>query len=524
MFGFGIRNLVSISKTVISRRPVACLKPSYNHNHHPQRTITMATSSRKYKVVNTPTIYFGTFIHSPRDEASKLDVCEEGAIGVNSDGVIDFVERDVKDIDSIVDKYPSFKNAEIVQTRPEGTQFFFPGFIDTHIHAPQYPNAGVFGSSTLLDWLNKYTFPREASLSSLSVARTIYSRCVARTLSHGTTTAAYYATIHVPATNLLADICSAAGQRAFVGRVCMDHKDINPDFYCDESADESIANTCLCIDHIKKIDPNYELVSPIITPRFAPSCTAEALEKLGKLAKETGLPCQTHISENRNEVQLVKQLFPEHDSYAEVYDAFGLLTPKMILGHAIYLSKKEMELIKSRDAKISHCPVSNSALTSGGAKVRWLMNGGVTVGLGTDVSGGYSPSILEAVRATTLVSRHVALSDGDECKLSVEESLYLATRGGAKVVGLENKIGGFEVGMEWDAQLIGLELVETTGDDFAEEEVVDKVVFEGPKSAGPVDVFGWETWDDKVAKWVYNGDDRNTLGVWVKGRKVWSRT
>lgn len=129
MFGFGIRNLVSISKTVISRRPVACLKPSYNHNHHPQRTITMATSSRKYKVVNTPTIYFGTFIHSPRDEASKLDVCEEGAIGVNSDGVIDFVERDVKDIDSIVDKYPSFKNAEIVQTRPEGTQFFFPGFI-----------------------------------------------------------------------------------------------------------------------------------------------------------------------------------------------------------------------------------------------------------------------------------------------------------------------------------------------------------------------------------------------------------
>lgn len=89
----------------------------------------MAASSRKYKVVNTPTIYFGTFIHSPRDEVSKLDICEEGAIGVNSDGVIEFVERDAKDVDSIVYKHPDFKNAEIVQTKPGTTQFFFPGFI-----------------------------------------------------------------------------------------------------------------------------------------------------------------------------------------------------------------------------------------------------------------------------------------------------------------------------------------------------------------------------------------------------------
>ncbi|KAF3910479.1 hypothetical protein ABW20_dc0109397 [Dactylellina cionopaga] len=486
----------------------------------------MAAASRKYHFVSDPTIYFGTFIHSPRDDACKLDVCEDGAIGVNSEGVIEFVERDVKAIDTVVDRYPAYKDAKVVKATPGGTQFFFPGFIDTHIHAPQYPNAGVFGSSTLLDWLNKYTFPRESSLSSLSLARTVYTRCVARTLAHGTTTAAYYATIHVPATNLLADICSSAGQRAFVGRVCMDHKDINPEYYRDESADESITNTCLCIDHIKKIDPNYELVSPIITPRFAPSCTAEALQKLGQLVKETNLPCQTHISENHNEIQLVKKLFPEYDSYAEVYDAFGLLTPKMILGHAIHLSNKEMELIRSRDAKVSHCPASNSALTSGGARVRWLLNSGITVGLGTDVSGGYSPSVLEAVRSTALVSRHVAMTDGEECKLSVEEALYLGTRGGAKVVGLENKIGGFEVGMEWDAQLIGLELVQKEDgekEEFADDEVVDKVVFDGLKDAGPVDVFGWETWDDRVAKWVYNGDDRNTLAVWVKGRNVWSR-
>ncbi|KAF3937697.1 hypothetical protein ABW19_dt0201954 [Dactylella cylindrospora] len=483
--------------------------------------------TRKYAVVNKPTIYLGTFIHSPRDDGCKLDICEDGAIGVNAEGVIEFVEREVNAVEAVVEKHPEYKDAEVVKTKSGGCQFFFPGFIDTHIHAPQYPNAGVFGSSTLLSWLNTYTFPMESSLSSLSRARTVYSRCVSRTLSHGTTTAAYYATIHVPATNLLADICSSAGQRAFVGRVCMDHKEINPEYYRDESDDESLKNTCLCIDHIKKIDPDYELVSPIITPRFAPSCTAELLKKLGELVKETGLPCQTHISENRNEIQLVKKLFPEYDSYAEVYDAYGLLTPKMILGHAIHLSNKEKELIKSRDAKVSHCPASNSALTSGGARVRWLLDSGITVGLGTDVSGGYSPSMLEAVRSAALVSRHVAMKDGEECRLSVEEALYLGTRGGAKVVNLEDKIGGFEVGMEWDAQLIGLELVENEGEgkeEYVDDEVVDKVVFDGSNGVGPVDVFGWESWDDRVAKWVYNGDDRNTLAVWVKGRKVWDRS
>jgi guanine deaminase len=109
-----------------------------------------------------------------------------------------------------------------------------------------------------------------------------------------------------------------------------------------------------------------------------------------------------------------------------------------------------------------------------------------------------------------LMSRHVAMDDGDEAKLSVEEGLYLATRGGAKVVGLEERIGGFEVGMDWDAQLVRLGSVSDEGDLGAGEE-------------GLVDIFGDESWDNKVAKWVYTGDDRNTVAVWVKGRLVHQR-
>lgn len=386
---------------------------------------------------------------------------------------------------------------------------------DTHLHASQYPNVGIFGKSTLLDWLNRYTFPLEASLKDPSKARKVYSRVIRKTLAHGTTCAAYYATIDVPSTNLLADLCADAGQRALVGRVCMDQ--LSPEWYRDQSVEQSLADTKASIAHIKSIDPDMGIVRPVITPRFAPSCSVPLLKGLGDLARETGLPVQTHISENKGEIELVRELFPVEQtgardgSYAAVYDVFGLLTDKTILAHGIHLSEGEVELIKSRGSKISHCPCSNSAITSGAARVRWLLEKGVCCGLGTDMSGGYSPSILEAARQSLLVSRHVAMTGEEKDKLSVEEVLYLATRGGAEVVGLEKKVGGFELGMDWDAQLVGLGKIGSTGEEEEEEE------------DGNVDVFGWESWEERVAKWLFNGDDRNTRCVWVRGRLVHAR-
>lgn len=374
---------------------------------------------------------------------------------------------------------------------------------------------GIFGKSTLLDWLNRYTFPLEASLRDVAKARRVYARCVRRTLAHGTTCAAYYATVDAASTNLLADLCLAAGQRALVGRVCMDR--LGPEWYRDGDAEEAVRATRECIEHVRRADPTAQMVRPVITPRFAPSCSAPLLSALGELARDTGLPVQTHISENRGEIELVRQLFPREltgapdDSYAAVYDAYGLLTDKTILAHGVHLSEAEAELIASRGAKVSHCPCSNSSITSGAARVRWLMDKGVVCGLGTDMSGGYSPSVLDAARQASLVSRHVAMGGDEAAKLSVEEVLYLATRGGAEVVGLEKVVGGFEVGKEWDAQLVGLGNVDGEGE--AEEGDED----------GNVDVFGWETWEERVAKWLFNGDDRNTKKVWVKGRLVHER-
>lgn len=375
---------------------------------------------------------------------------------------------------------------------------------DTHIHAPQYPNVGIFGNSTLLDWLETYTYPLEASFSDVVKARRVYSACISRTIRHGTTTAAYYATTHVQSTNILADLCLEKGQRAFVGRCCLD-SDVNPDYYRDESPGKAIQDTRASNEHIRKIDPDYALIKPIVTPRYAPSCTSQLMKRLGELSDQEDLPTQTHISENKSEIELVKELFPDSRHYAGVYDDHGLLTSRMILAHAVHLTAEERQLIKKREAKISHCPISNTAISSGLCPVRQLLDDGITVGLGTDVSGGYSPSILAAARHASLVSRTIAMDGDDKAKLSVGEVLYLATRGGAKVVGLADAIGGFEVGMQWDAQLVQLDMVDQDG---------------APSHDGPVDIFGWETWEGRVAKWVFGGDDRNTRRVWVKGKLV----
>ncbi|PVH73351.1 guanine deaminase [Cadophora sp. DSE1049] len=457
-----------------------------------------ASSSQK-------TLFLGSFVHNK--SLGELEFLHDSAVCVDEKGVIVAVEKGCGQdkVEEIVYPRLGWTAGEVTVRTSQPGQFFFPGFIDTHIHASQYPNAGIFGKSTLLDWLNTYTFPMESSLSDSAKAKKVYSRVIERTLSHGTTTASYYATISVPSTNLLADLCLEKGQRAFIGRCCMDS--LAPDYYRDESAGKSLEDTRATITHIAGIDPTNALITPILTPRFAPSCSRNLMNGLGSLQKETNLPVQTHISENKNECALVKELFPEFDSYTEVYDGHGLLGPKTILAHAVHLSEAEIDLIQKRNGKISHCPVSNSSITSGTAKVRWMLNKGVEVGLGTDVSGGYSPSILEAVRQAALVSNHVAMGGDDSAKLSVEEVLYLATRGGAKVVGLGDKIGGFGVGMEWDAQLIGMGQV-------GNEEKGD---------TGPVDIFGWESWDERIAKWVFNGDDRNTLAVWVKGRLVHER-
>ncbi len=333
----------------------------------------------------------------------------------------------------------------------------------------------------------------------------------------------------------------------------MDRRETNPDWYRDESAASALADTKASIDYIQAIDPpsppdtangpdgesSKNLITPILTPRFAPSCTRTLLSSLGALAHETSLPIQTHISENLSEIALVRELFPSHDSYAHVYDAHNLLTPRTVLAHAVHLSASEKALIARRGAKVSHCPVSNTALSSGCCRVRELLDAGIEVGLGTDFSGGYSASVLVAAREAGGVARVlVGLGVVDErARLGVEECLYLGTVGGAKCLGLGGRVGRFEVGMEWDAQEVdlGAGVGESGGKEGegvgVKEGEAGKEGMEGEGrkmgenvgQQGPVDLWGKESWEERVAKWFYCGDERNTRKVWVRGRLVHER-
>lgn len=485
-------------------------------------------------------MFFGRFVSTPTPDAYLI---QHGAILVDRNDGHGVIAKcvwddslDAEQLDKVCARLGvEVEDIRLVKCNENG--FFFPGFIDTHIHASQYPNSGIFGKSTLLDWLTTYTFPLEASLKAdpevvatngntvngtnredveqvvkkqktdpLARARLVYDKVISRTLSYGTTTASYFATLDVEATNLLADLAFMKGQRAYIGRVCMDHPETCPEYYRDEGPDETVQKAVANIEYCQQVDPSGELVAPIVTPRFAPSLHFESLCRLGKLAQERDLRVQTHISENVGEVAWVKELFPECESYTAVYEKSGLLGSKTILAHGIHLDDTELDMIRSRGSKISHCPSSNSALGSGFCQVRRLLEKGIDVGLGTDVSGGYSCSTLDAVRQACLVSRQLGYVKGGDKKwnIGVAEGLWLGTVGGASCVGMAGKLGGFEKGMIFDVQEIELGVA-------------------GSQNSGPVDIFGWEKLEDRVDKWVWNGDDRNVSRVWVGGRLVHER-
>uniref|UniRef100_A0A8C8XDW8 Guanine deaminase n=1 Tax=Panthera leo TaxID=9689 RepID=A0A8C8XDW8_PANLE len=340
-------------------------------------------------------------------------------------------------------------------------EFFMPGLVDTHIHAAQYSFAGSNVDLPLLDWLTKYTFPVEHKFQNLDFAEEIYTRVVRRTLKNGTTTACYFGTIHTDSSLLLAEITDKFGQRAFVGKVCMDLNVTVPEYK--ETTEVSIEET----------------------ERFV----SRMLQK------------NSHISENSSEVAAVKNLFPDYKNYTDVYDRNNLLTNKTVMAHGCYLSAEELKVFRERGAALSHCPNSNLSLSSGFLNVLEVMKHKVKIGLGTDVAGGYSSSMLDAIRRAVMVSNILLINKINEKSLSLKEAFRLATLGGSQALGLEKEIGNFEVGKEFDALLIN------------------------PKASdSPIDLFSGDFFGDPseavIQKFLYVGDDRNIEEVYVGGKQV----
>ncbi|NXX98148.1 GUAD deaminase, partial [Centropus bengalensis] len=349
-------------------------------------------------------VFRGTFVHS--SSSSPMEILHGHLLGVDDSGMVSAgVEGRTWKIlwtTIILFSFPS--------------EFFMPGMVDTHIHAPQYSFTGTRVDLPLLQWLTTYTFPTEAKYKDNDFAEEVYTRVVRRTLKNGTTTACYFATIYTDTSLLLAEIIDKFGQRAFVGKVCMDMNDTVPQYK--ETTADSVQET--------------ERVQPVITPRFGPSCTEDLLCALGDLAQAHDLHVQSHISENEEELKLVENMFPAYQNYTELYDKNKLLTSKTVMAHACYLSEEELRLFSLRGAAISHCPNSNFALRSGVLNVQNVLKHNVKLGLGTDVAGGYSASMLDAIRKTMMASNSLQINKVNETGLTLEEAFQLATLGGSQ--------------------------------------------------------------------------------------------
>ena len=312
-----------------------------------------------------------------------------------------------------------------------------PGLIDPHLHMPQTRVIASHGT-TLLEWLNRYTFPEEARFNDPDVCAAGARFVLDELLRCGTTTGAFFCTSHPQSADALFGEAGRRGMRIVAGKVMMDRN--APDALLDtpqRAHDETLA--------LFERWHGKGRAEVAITPRFAVTSSPEQLEVAGALTERfSSAPIQTHLSENDAEIAFVAKAFPEAEDYTAVYERYGLVRPRALLGHCIHLSARERQAIGERGASAIHCPTSNLFLGSGLFDRRAVEGAGARVGMATDIGGGTSYSLLQTARSAYEIA---ALRGWTPTPLAM---LHDLTRGNARAMGLEGRIGTIAPGMEAD--------------------------------------------------------------------------
>lgn len=359
------------------------------------------------------------------------------------------------------------------------------GFVDAHVHYPQTAIIASWGKR-LIDWLNLYTFPEEMRFADAAYAAEVAERYLGLATANGTTSVCTYSTIHPESVDAIFGAAARRDMRIWAGKTCMDR-----------NAPEGLRDTPQsAYDDSKRLLEKWHgqgRASYVITPRFSPTSTPEQLAALGALWREyPDCLMQTHLSEQTDEIDWVKSLFPQSRDYLDTYEAQGLLAEGAIYGHAIHLTARERDRLREAGASLIHCPTSNTFIGSGLFDMGGLKAEGHRVGLATDTGGGSSFSMLRTMAATY----EVAQLRGRP--LHPAELWWLATQGSAQALRADHLIGNIAPGMEADLAVI----------DLASTPAIAQAV----TRAGDI----WQA----LFPTIMMGDDRAITATWIAGRPV----
>ena len=375
-------------------------------------------------------IYKANILFTPTPSA--FQIIENGYVVVE-DGIIE----------GIYEQLPANYKGETITDF--GDSLLIPAMNDVHVHAPQYRNQGIAMDLELLPWLDNYTFPEEIKYADTQYAERMYRRFVYDLWRQGTMRTVAFATIHKESTRLLMRLFEEAGMGALVGKVDMNRN-------CPEQLQETVEDAIADNEALIAEFNHNSLVRPIITPRFIPSCTPEMLKACGELAQKYNLPVQSHLSENRGEIQWVSELEPQSTCYGQAYNRYGLFgqTPT-VMAHCVWTKGEELQLMMQNHVMVAHCPTSNLNLSSGMANIRTFLEQQVPVGLGCDISGGHDLSIFRVMVYAIQISKMQYCADKSKPFLTLPEAFWIATKSAGQIFG---KVGSFEQGYEFDALVI----------------------------------------------------------------------
>ena len=339
---------------------------------------------------------------------------------------------------AVVGIYPDLpENMAEASVEDYGDALILQSFADMHLHGPQYEFMGTGMDKPLLQWLESYAFPTEERYADPAYARDHYRILAEDLIRNGTTRVAMFSSLHTDSTLILMEELEKAGVTGYVGKVNMDRN--APPYLC-ETTEESEQETLRWLEASKA----FTLVKPILTPRFAPSCTERLLAFLGRLKAERDLPVQSHLSENLGEIALVGELFPDCQQYWEVYDKYGLFDGRTLMAHCVHSDERERAAMKLRGVHPVHCASSNNSLMSGISPVAQMLREDQSVCLGSDVSGGTTLSMLRTMANSICAAKdRVSMMQDTAQVISIEQAYYMATSAGQSFMGYKT---GFTAG------------------------------------------------------------------------------